>query len=1698
MPTRLEYMLEAERRGILPPDKLAMLQEARKRGLVPGEAPKEPEKEYAGLIGSFKEQASILQKSPEAMAYAADPSEENRKKFLKAAESQYKKAGFGEDNWEAFKEVLGSSLGFLVAPAGAALAGSFAGPIAGAAAGATTTFSQYEVNQLLRKAQEDQAKIDKGQKPEELDLTKVTAAAAGETALDLLQYQKFKYAMRAFPIVKNLLSSEAKTAAKATDQLIEAFRNGTLKSTGRGTVEGVAKGIAFEVPQELAQTALERWGADLELNPLKNKDARDEYVQTLVGAAVLGGPIGAIEGNVRTRAQAKEAKELSDKRYEAFQKEAEDLVGVPSTEGAGLPADVLEGRRPLIPAAQQPPVVPAEKASVAQRDEPRNLNPTQVEDQIKSMEQAQERRANMLSDLDALKERIEAAGGDFETGVARIRENFDSTATRLDIFRKHLSSLTEPAAQTQTAPVAPIPQTAAAQQTLIDEPLAKSLGLKEGPDTGQPVVIGTPQTVTAPVEPTTQVQQVAAPVSAETITAQPVTPAAGVETQPTVGAVPQNAAAQQALPVPVSETVADPLFEPAANAVIRAADAGEPINISTLQRALGIAYDRARTLMDRLQIEGVVTRPDRTGNRSIVSSQVQGAVNEPTAAAETAPRVAEPVEPQPVGGGVEVPPSGLGPEGRVAEVPPSEGVERPVRTAADVVGGEGAVSPALEAAPTAEPAAEPVTAAEPSQLSPQVREQVLAIEDSLNRGEITQEEATQRIREAVAPPPAEGAAETQQTVDMQTADETAKGSTQTIVSSGTPPTTAKQDSSTREFINKFGESLSEAKELTKERYQAILDFLNASDLKDRYFRSVYYSLISLPQQVELFSNKLPSLRGLLNTILARAAALKARKEEINKNIRRWTAVIKKYDRKTIREFYRIGNESTRQQVDFRSTEAEQLKSPLRAQFYALPEDLRNVYFEMLDSYRKMSDEYVNLISKVLSPNVANELRKKIEQNRLKIYFPLYRDGEYRMRYEVPGKDGKGRETVVQFFRSSKARERAWKEAQANGAIPNSEQFYTGIDEPFEAGEAGQFFSKAMEELDAQDAPESIKRALYELYIDQLPASSVRQMFRKRNGYAGFESNMINVYATVGSRMANQLNNLNFRLDMDAALKKVEEDYKKYSAENKGDLSVERLKQNLNVRMERIQNPSNSGFLNALANFGTSFAYRFYILGNISTAITNLSQLGIAYSVLEGKHRGNAGKAMQDAVTQYFKGGFDTDGEPGFRFNDWSFGVGLQPGSDLEKLYNTAIQQGAIRRSIGYEAVEGRKSRISPKDYMGVMARLDNIFGWIFQNSERMNREVTLIAAFNLELKSNGGNVQEAIQYAIDTTGDVHGSTVSDVAPTAFQNDIGRVAFIFKGFAQAQLFLQYKLLRQVLKGETPEMKKIAATQFLAISAMAFLIAGLQGMPFYGLYSVLAGLFEQFLGDPDNPRNPDYATREAVTSSAYDGFLSNVFGIDLASRAGFSNLLWRDDDKRVDEIGPVLFAAEQLFGASYGVVTSMARGVKDFKEGHLDRAAEEFAPAAARNVMKAFRYAKDGLVNRKGEVLVKDFSAWNIFMQGIGFTPLEVAQKQKAAAAAAEEKSSIEQRRQNIMNELYLARLFKDKEAYNDAIKKRDKFNQSPLVIKRRRKITNEQIMQSYITRKQQTRASVYGVHYPMSQRPAYKKFMLEEYDKKEED
>ena len=314
-------------------------------------APTEPQKE-AGFFSSLWESAAQTPKiATAAVRYAADQSEENRRALIEAGKSEYSGLNWDDvhnvpDFWKYIKAQAGSSLGQMVAPvlagagasaaAGSATAATVIGapvsPLAAAAAGTGAFVDvaavQYAAQEALRHAQEAEEDIKNGRTPKPLSLGKVAVASLSSAALDAFEPKVFRNIFGKLPFAKKLLGVEGKAASQqAEEQLIDAFKNNKITYAG-GIAKGVGKGAAFEVPQEIAQQALERWSVG---DSLTDADAFKEYKEAAIGAAILGGAAGSVDGFLDT----------SHKKLQAVmameQQEAGKTQGETETTGAPSP-----------------------------------------------------------------------------------------------------------------------------------------------------------------------------------------------------------------------------------------------------------------------------------------------------------------------------------------------------------------------------------------------------------------------------------------------------------------------------------------------------------------------------------------------------------------------------------------------------------------------------------------------------------------------------------------------------------------------------------------------------------------------------------------------------------------------------------------------------------------------------------------------------------------------------------------------------------------------------------------------------------------------------------------------------------------------------------------------------------------------------------------------------------------------------------------------------------------------------------------------------------------------------------------------------------------------------------------------------------------------------------------------------------------
>jgi hypothetical protein len=360
-------------------------------------------------------------------------------------------------------------------------------------------------------------------------------------------------------------------------------------------------------------------------------------------------------------------------------------------------------------------------------------------------------------------------------------------------------------------------------------------------------------------------------------------------------------------------------------------------------------------------------------------------------------------------------------------------------------------------------------------------------------------------------------------------------------------------------------------------------------------------------------------------------------------------------------------------------------------------------------------------------------------------------------------------------------------------------------------------------------------------------------------------------------------------------------------------------------------------------------------------------------------------------------------------------------------------------------------------------------GWLFQNSERFNREVTLLAAFDLAMEKTG-DVDKAIEEALKLVTDAHGTALAETGPRLFQQGFGKVMFTFKRFAQAQLYLLAKLFNQSFKGADPETREVARSQLIGIFGSAFLIAGIQGMPMYGAVEFLANLL---MGDDDEPYDFTAYVNEKFGETGRKGLLNQLIGVDVASRTGFNGLIWRDDPKRMAEVGPFLYALEQAMGPAYGAFLSAQRGVDLFQQNEYMRAIEAITPSFIRNGFKTIRMAEEGVRNRDGTPIVEDISGYNLMMQAVGFNPREVAEKRESASVDAKIRDKIAKRRDSLLDQYYAAWQESDKQGIQEALDNIRKFNEKNT--QRGVAITTQTLMRSIMGRQRRQREAVNGLY-----------------------
>jgi hypothetical protein len=702
-------------------------------------------------------------------------------------------------------------------------------------------------------------------------------------------------------------------------------------------------------------------------------------------------------------------------------------------------------------------------------------------------------------------------------------------------------------------------------------------------------------------------------------------------------------------------------------------------------------------------------------------------------------------------------------------------------------------------------------------------------------------------------------------------------------------------------------------------------------------------------------------------------------------------------------------------------------------------DLGKLYYDLRDEYRNLADAWSDVLNQpeLLGPagKIINDLIKK----RIDPYFPLYRRGDFWVRYV----DKDGAEGVSAFETGQEAREFV-RFLKTEGV---QDKDITEYIKPTEAQMESMMPLGQMQEvikiLKQKSASPEVLESIYDIYLDMFSNQSVMQAFKKRKGLQGYRNDALANFADVGTRMAINIEQFKTVRRLDEILREAKTLANKELPQFMGE-AVESM---LNASEPFLKNPVQKTMFGRFASAASHNAYRWYILGNISSALINTSQIPMVVApLLSGKFGlTESVSALIDATKMYWAGGFDDNTTmlspfTGRNLSDRSFaGKKTKLSEEYQRLYQNAIQRGAIRRSVGQDLMAMRNLGVADPENKAAykMMQVEQSMGWLFQNAERFNREVTLLAAYKLA-KKDGMSEAEATDYALNLIEFSHGSAMSELGPQLLQSGFGKLLGVFKRFAFNQMYLQAKLFYDAFGGADAKTKAVARRQLLGIYATTFAFAGLKGVPAYGLINVLASMI---FGDDDEPFSLDDALLTTFGPIGFSGPFGYYTNVGVAGRLGFGDLLWRPDEKRLAELGPLMYTIENMAGPVYSVVDNLRKGMGQMAEGNVMKGLETATPSALKSFFRTYRFATEGVLNSKGYKIIEDPNFADLVMSATGITPNDhnIAYEQLSIVKGFERKAL--ERRSQLLDRRAAAIRVGDYDGLRDIDKQIFDFNKS---------------------------------------------------------
>ncbi len=719
-------------------------------------------------------------------------------------------------------------------------------------------------------------------------------------------------------------------------------------------------------------------------------------------------------------------------------------------------------------------------------------------------------------------------------------------------------------------------------------------------------------------------------------------------------------------------------------------------------------------------------------------------------------------------------------------------------------------------------------------------------------------------------------------------------------------------------------------------------------------------------------------------------------------------------------------------------------------------EVRDYYKESLGLYKKALKDRIMESMEEGRPRTAALLKLEEEFTRINEtgpYFPLARFGDYWVSFNT--KDDSGKKVPEYYMFESRNDQRKFIDQLNKQGVKHKSGAKTR--EMISQGVPMTGFVREMMDLvdGMKGDKEALKDNIWQLFLTMQPDLSARKHFIHRKKVAGYSPDALRAFAETSFHGAYHLARVRYNGRLEARVLEA----RQYKDKNPS-VEADRYFDELLRRKQWVNAPED---VNSFTSWATSTSFLYFLTAPAS-ALVNIAQTPmVAFPYLGGKFGyGKTFSALSQASKDFFASGIGKD--RGFYdvirtlkerakeegISDLERKRRQEELGAMEKLYEDGTLNRTQTLSLAglaerpSDVLQGGLGTVMRNKSFTTVQKVTYGLGYAFNQAEVFNRQITALAAYRLA-KERGKTPDVALQMAKDIVNETHFEYTNATKPRFMQGPTARIIFQFKNYAQQMTYLLVRTLNEAVRDADPEVKREAQKRLGGILFMTGLFAGYEGLP---LYWVIEGVMNAMFDDEDEPYDFNNSAKNTIAdlfgSNAArilsKGAVSEILGGDIANRVSMNGMWFRDSNKSADEVEAFRQFVTDLAGPFVGIGVNFADGIQKINDGNTRRGIEAMLPPVLKDFLKVARFAEEGATTLRGDPIVGEVSTWGLFLQALGFTPVDIARGYEAMAEIKGMDKDLDQRRKRLLQQVTLAQINGDYTAFGEIYDKIETFNE----------------------------------------------------------